>query len=84
MVPFMVSSRVIAGLFTLLSIGVRPSCADEFTTPPGSVNDLVTRYTVGETVEVTWNTSLSSINLFLNHWGAEKVSELLCRLKLLS
>ncbi|KAN0066996.1 hypothetical protein V8E54_014920 [Elaphomyces granulatus] len=51
--------------------------ADEFTNPSNSVPDLAVSYTLGQSVTVTWNCSLSYITLLVAHWGAEIIGSLL-------
>lgn len=52
--------------------------ADQFITPSNSVTDLYTQYTIGQTVNITWSTSLNEITLVIAHWGGSTVGSLLC------
>jgi hypothetical protein len=71
-------------LFVLLVF--RVALADSFTNPPtivkeanGSVSsttDLSTVYTFGQTVLITWNTSIQTVSLSLRHWDPGKAAAL--------
>lgn len=51
--------------------------ADEFTSPSNSEADLAVHYTLGDTVSIAWETSLSVISLSVSQWGGEAVGSLL-------
>jgi hypothetical protein len=65
----------LAILFTSISF----TLADEFTSPSNSEADLAVHYTLGETVIVTWETSLSILSLYVAHWGGSDVGSLLSK-----
>jgi hypothetical protein len=43
--------------------------ADQFTEPPSDKTDLSTTYQIGQTVQVTWTTSIQNIELDVSQWG---------------
>ena len=46
--------------------------ADEFTSPTKNSDwDLADHYTLGETVTIAWDTSLSAVSLFVSQWGSD-------------
>jgi hypothetical protein len=58
-----------------------PVSADTFTNPPSFIDvngrfektrDLSTTFTIGQTVRVSWNTSLNYVSLTLAHWDIYK------------
>lgn len=57
-----------------------PTLGDEFTNPSNSNADLTAHYTLGQTVEITWDTSLQYITLLVSHWGqGDTIGSLLCK-----
>jgi hypothetical protein len=74
-----------AGFLRLLTVILAssllsPTLGDEFTNPSNSNADLTTRYTLGQTVQITWDTSLQYVTLSVSHWGQGIViGSLLCQ-----
>ncbi|KAI9777634.1 MAG: hypothetical protein M1839_008688 [Geoglossum umbratile] len=75
---------VVIGLSFLLSF-LLPISADYFTNPPSFVTingtpeetqDLSTKFTLGQTVQITWSTSIHSVSLTLTHWDVHKGASL--------
>jgi hypothetical protein len=71
---------VVIGLSFLLSF-LLPVSADYFTNPPSFVTingtlektqDLSTKFTLGQTVQITWATSIRYVSLTLTHWDVNK------------
>jgi hypothetical protein len=72
---WVVSSTIIAASLSL------SASADYFTNPPSFVTadngtevktqDLSTVFTVGQTVQITWATSIAYISLALAHWDVD-------------
>jgi hypothetical protein len=64
---------VVLGIVALIPCAL----ADEFTSPSNSAADLSIKYTLGETVTITWTTSLQTLSLYVAHWGGDDIGALL-------
>lgn len=72
------------GLLSVIITALFPLCsADEFTSPSNSKSDLTIQYTLGQTVQLSWNCSLSEISVIVSHWGGNDVGSLLSKLELM-
>lgn len=68
------------GLLYVALTALLPLCrGDEFTSPSNSKTDLATQYTLGQTVQLSWDTALEDITLLVSHWGGNDVGSLLCK-----
>jgi hypothetical protein len=68
------------GLVSGIITALLPLCsADEFTSPSNSKSDLSIQYTLGQTVQLSWNCSLSEISVIVGHWGGNDVGSLLSK-----
>jgi len=71
-------TRLLLSVITISAL-LLPCSADEFTSPSNSKTDLSTQYTLGQTVQLAWQTSLEEITLIVSHWGGDDVGVLLCK-----
>ena len=68
----------VLSLLACISALLHCALADSFTNPSNDNTDLSIHYTLGTTVQITWDCSLDSITLIVGHWGGNDVGALLC------
>lgn len=68
----------VLSLLACISALLHYALADYFTNPSNDNTDLSIHYTLGTTVQITWDCSLDSITLIVGHWGGNDVGALLC------